>query len=361
MKLAWGRVLPTVLVAAAFSCGQSGSGGGSTPITASSGGVGGSSVVGGAGTSGASALGGAGSSGAAPVAGAAGLAASAGSAGMIASAGAGGTAGNAGAGNAGAAGMVASGGSTGSGCTAPGTICWDFETGALPTGWSKYRDEFNGSILVDNTKAHKGTYALHAKDLTGGTLMGDGGPKKTIRYNLPANFGPMLWGRVWVYTDTGAAMNRPPSHSGLFNARYARPGTTDTDITKLDWYEVATYTQNYMSIWHPPEPPGYPEWVKVSGTPMVMDDWACLEWQFDGQNGTEAQAADPRTWLNGTELTWPMEFVFSVPATTVRPTQEKATNFSVLETGVYFYQGQPDTENVWIDDLAVGKERIGCQ
>ncbi len=252
-------------------------------------------------------------------------------------------------------------GSTGSGCTAPGTLCWDFETGALPTGWTKYRDEFTGSILVDNTKAHQGTYALHAKDLTGGTLMNDGGPKKTIRYDLPANFGPVLWGRVWVYTDTGAAMTRPASHSGLFNARYARPGTTDTDITKLDWYEVATYTQNYMSIWHPPEPPGYPEWVKVSGTPVVLDAWACLEWEFDGQNGSEAQAADPRTWLNGTELTWPMEFVFSVPATTVRPTQEKATNFSVLETGVYFYQGQPDTENVWIDDLAVGKERIGCQ
>jgi hypothetical protein len=291
------------------------------------------------------------------VAGAAGLTTTGGSAG----AGTGGAGGGAGGASAGSAGANASGGSTGSGCTAPGTICWDFETGAIPTGWTKYRDEFTGSILVDNTKAHKGTYSLHAKDLTGGVLGGQGGPKKTIRYDLPAGFGPVLWGRVWVYTDTGAAMTRPASHSGLFNARYPRPGTTDTDITKLDWYEVATYTQNYMSIWHPPEPPGYPEWVKVSGTPMVMDAWACLEWEFDGQNGTQTQAADPRTWLNGTELTWPMEFVFSDPATTVRPTQEKATNFTVLETGVYFYQGQPDTENLWLDDLAVGKERIGCQ
>ena len=38
-----------------------------------------------------------------------------------------------------------------------------------------------------------------------------------------------------------------------------------------------------------------------------------------------------------------------LPATTLRPTQEKAINFSVLETRVYFYQGQPDTENAWID------------
>ncbi|HEY3667304.1 MAG TPA: hypothetical protein VGL19_14955 [Polyangiaceae bacterium] len=358
MKFAWSRILAAVVVAGAVSCGQSPSGGGSTPTSA---GAGGSSAAGSAGvTAGAPASGGAssaGSAGSGIVAGAAGLTTSGGSAGAN-TAGAGGGAGGA---SAGSAGANASAGSTGSGCAAPGTLCWDFESGAIPTGWTKYRDEFTGSILVDNTKAHKGNYALHAKDLTGGVLGGQGGPKKTIRYDLPANFGPVLWGRVWVYTDTGAAMTRPASHSGLFNARYPRPGTTDTDITKLDWYEVATYTQNYMSIWHPPEPPGYPEWVKVSGTPMVMDAWACLEWEFDGQNGTQAQAADPRTWLNGTELTWPMEFVFSDPATTVRPTQEKAANFTVLETGVYFYQGQPDTENLWIDDLAVGKERIGCQ
>ncbi|HEX3850279.1 MAG TPA: hypothetical protein VHW01_04895, partial [Polyangiaceae bacterium] len=341
MKLAWSVFFPAVVVVGAVACGQSSSGNGSPPITS---GGGGSSAAGSAGaataTPGGGGSGGSVVVGAAGAAGTAGAITTAGSGGVPTSAGAGGSAGSSGGASAGSAGMSGSGGSTGSGCTAPGTICWDFETGALPTGWSKYRDEFTGSILVDNTKAHKGTYALHAKDLTGGVLMGDGGPKKTIRYNLPANFGPVLWGRVWVYTDTGVAMNRPPSHSGLFNARYARPGTTDTDISKLDWYEVATYTQNYMSVWHPPEPPGYPEWVKVSGTPMVMNTWACLEWEFDGQNGTEAQAADPRTWLNGTELTWPMEFVFSVPATTVRPTQEKATNFSVLETGVYFYQGQ---------------------
>ncbi len=214
--------------------------------------------------------------------------------------------------------------------------------------------------MVDNSKAHKGSYALHAKDLTGGTAGQQGGPKKTIRYALPANFGPVLWGRAYVFTHT-SLNDRPDSHSGLFNARYPRPGTADTDIAKLDWYEIATYTKNYMSIWHPPEPPGYPEWVKLSGTPFVLDDWACLEWVFDGQNGTQAQAADPRLWLNGVELTWPTQYVFADPATTVRPPQEKATQFTLLETGVYYYQGLPETENLWIDDLAVGKERIGCQ
>ena len=341
MKRAWGHFVPSlVFLSWAVACSNSDGG---SPIGVS--GAPGSAGTGNAGAGGA--VGSAGSAGAG-VAGA-----SAGSSGSSAgSAGA-----SAGSGGAGAGSGGASGGSTGSGCTGVGTICWDFEEGALPTGWSNYRSEFpDGQLLVDNTKAHAGTMALHAKGLKGGTQGQDGGPKRTIRFTLPANFGPVLWGRAWVYSTIA-----PQSHMGVFNARYPKPNTTDTDITKLDWYEAAIYTGKYMTVWHPPEPPGFPEWVKVSGTDGIVNQWACWEWQFDGKNGDMPQAADPRLWINGTELTWPMEFTFSVPATTVRPTQDKVTNFTVLETGMYMYQYQPEAADLWIDQLAVGKERIGCQ
>jgi len=332
----------------AVSCGQSAPTGPS-PVPAG----GNAGAPGGAGASAAGSGGLAGSAtGGSATAGMAGL----GNAGTLNAGGAGGAAGGSDGGSGGGSGGTAGAIGTGSGCSAPGTLCWDFEEGMTPNGWTKYRDEFNGTLAVDNTKPHKGSYSLHAKDLMGGSEGVQGGPKKTLRYNLPANFGPVLWGRVWVYTTAS-----PQSHSGLFNARYPRPGTADTDISKLDWYEVATYTAKYMTIWHPPEPPGFPEWVKVSGTAGVVNDWACLEWFFDGKNGAAAEAADPRLWLNGSELTWPMEYVFSDPATSTRPTQEKATNFTLLETGVYLYQGLPAATNTWLDDLAVGKERIGCQ
>jgi hypothetical protein len=245
----------------------------------------------------------------------------------------------------------------GVGCPSANTLCWDFEEGMLPAGWKPYRNEFTGTIGVDNTRPHAGQYSLHAKGLVGGTEGAQGGPKKTIRFDLPANFGPTMWGRAFVYTTPA----RPNSHSGIFNARYPRPQATATTIDKLDWYEVATYQQKYMSIWHPPEPPGYPEWVKVSDAPLVLDGWACLEWLFDGANAGQPEAADPRMWLDGNELPWPMTFVFSDPATTVRPVQEKADNFTVLETGAYLYQGLPVATDWWIDDLAVGPRRIGCR
>jgi hypothetical protein len=243
------------------------------------------------------------------------------------------------------------------GCSAPGAICWDFESGALPTGWTPYRNEFNGTLLVDDTMAHGGKYALHAKDLQGNTEGKDGGPKKTIRFNLPTTFGPTLWGRVFMYTTPAA----PMSHAGFFNARYPRPGAAAADVTniaKLDWYEVASSTMTYVSIYHPPEPPGTPEWVLQSSTPLVIDKWVCVEWLFDAKNGTASEGADPRVWLDGVEIAWSPPFVS--PTGAMRPTHEKATTFSVLEAGVYLYQGLSTATNWWLDDLAVSPQRVGC-
>lgn len=230
----------------------------------------------------------------------------------------------------------------------------------MPQGWgTDLRPmDFNGSIAVDNSKPHGGTYSLHMADLSGGTVGQAGGPKKSMQYMLPANFGPVLWGRAYVFTTP----ERPLSHAGFFNARYPGP-TSQGAWETLDWYEVASYMQNYMSIWHPPEPPGFPEWVKVSDTPLVIDAWTCVEWLFDAANGNAALPADPQVWLDGTELLWPTEFTFDDSGTDKpdRPAMEKGTNFTMIETGTWFYQGVTTPTDYWIDDLAIGPERIGCE
>ncbi len=250
-------------------------------------------------------------------------------------------------------------------CSPPGTLCWGFEEGTIPPGWTRYRmgDGFPGQLLVDSTRPHQGSYALHAKDYQGGSPDQQGGPKYTITYTLPAGFGPVLWGRAYVYTSPAA----PPSHAGFFNARYPRPGTQATLMAALDWYEVATDSPtgmdagNYMAIWHVPEPPGQPEDVRISDTTAVAGDWACIEWLFDGSGGDAGDAgvaAEPRMWLNGAELSWPT--VFTYPTIAAAPVREIASNFIELETGVYMYQGLTAVTNWWIDDLAVGPQRIGC-
>ncbi len=255
----------------------------------------------------------------------------------------------------------------GTGCTGAGTLCWGFEEGVTtPPGWSVGRTDYGAVVLpndqtahtgpalvVDETRPHWGKYSLHARNFAGGSPTTQGGPKATNVYTLPASFGPVLWGRVFVYTEPAA----PVSHAGLFNARYPRPGSTATAITALDWYEVASYTQNYMTVWHPPEPPGYPEDVQVSGTPVVLDRFACLEWLFDGSPGDAGQGSAPRMWVDGTELSWPNSFTY--PDASTPAAREPVESFLVLEAGVYLYQGLASTD-WWLDDLAVGPQRIGC-
>ncbi|HEX2877367.1 MAG TPA: hypothetical protein VHP33_39230 [Polyangiaceae bacterium] len=234
-------------------------------------------------------------------------------------------------------------------------LCWDFEEGKIPTGFVPWRttpSPATGSLLVDDTKPFGGKgYSLHAKDLVGG-------PQHTLKYVLPTGFGPVMWGRMRLYTTP----TRPEAHAGFFNARYPKPGQPDNAAeNQLNWYEVASYKQAYMSIFHPPWPPGFPEDVQVSDTKLVLDKWTCVEWLFDGKNDADAtQAALPKMWLDGTELLWPEHFTYSEPAGAAAPFRDKVGNFTVIELGIVTWQEVPTPTSWWIDDVALGKERIGC-
>ena len=55
---------------------------------------------------------------------------------------------------------------------------------------------------------------------------------------------------------------------------------------------------------------------------------------------------------------WPDKFIY--PDGGAPPVHEKAKNFTQLETGIYLYQGLTPVTNWWLDDLAVGPARVGC-
>jgi hypothetical protein len=279
-----------------------------------------------------------------------GSAGSAGAAGAGAtSAGAGGSSEQGGAGGTGGSG----GAQVSAGCQGR-PLCWDFEEGSIPAGFTAWRStpEATGTLLVDDTRPFGGSqYSLHAKDLVGG-------PQHTLKYVLPANFGPVMWGKMRLYTTP----TRPEAHAGFFNARYPKPGaSSDTQEDQLNWYEVASYQQAYMSIFHPPWPPGFPEDVQVSDTLLALDQWTCVEWLFDGQNAADPnEAALPRMWLDGVELLWPQHFTYSEPAGAPAPYRDKVTNFTVIELGIVAWQEVTTPTSWWIDDVELGTERIGC-
>jgi len=258
----------------------------------------------------------------------------------------GGTAGMNSAGSAGAAGS--GGGVVGTGCKGA-TVCYDFESGALPTGWVPAMTQNAGATLVDGDKPHAGKYSLHMKNFSGDQ------PQHSYLAPLPANFGGTLWGRAFVYNTPKG----PAQHGSLLKARYE--SATNSNI---DWYEVGYELARYDGIWHNPLPPsGLPEWTLRSDTDIVLNNWTCVEWLFDGQNGSAPEAAEPRIWQDGKEVNWVEKFEFNdppVPADTPRPPLLKATNFVSIEVGLTMYHPLPDVSNFYIDDLAFGKARVGC-
>jgi hypothetical protein len=179
-------------------------------------------------------------------------------------------------------------------------------------------------------------YALHFTDPAGDS------PMQSVSFNLPAGYGGRLWGRAFIYTTPKA----PSGHGGIFKGRYS---------PNLNWYEVGYEMANYMAFWHPPQPPGTPEWVMRTNTPVVIDDWACVEWDFNG-----TAAAEPRVFVNGPELVFTEKFV-SPTGDGGMPQIVTATDFVVVELGLVMYHLLADRTELWFDDVALGKARIGCQ
>jgi hypothetical protein len=239
--------------------------------------------------------------------------------------------------------------SVGTGCKGA-VVCYDFEDCALPKGWTVPTfgegSQGGGSTLVDDVRPHSGKCALHMKDFSGGS------PQHAYLADLPAGFGPVMWGRAWIYTTSAPSM-----HGALIKARYSLPGSN-----ALDWYEVGYEYKNYNGHWHNPLPPsGLPEWILRSTTSIAVNQWQCVEWLWDTDNGGMAQAADPRMWVDGAELVFGPGIQYDGTNTKPqRPTTPRGTSFVSLEVGLTMYHPVDETMNVFFDELAFGKERVGC-
>jgi hypothetical protein len=97
-----------------------------------------------------------------------------------------------------------------------------------------------------------------------------------------------------------------------------------------------------------------------SSTRMPVQRWACVEWHFDAQNN------EMQLWLDGTEIT-DMHVVD-------RPTSAGAgclgndvggewlapPAFTTLHLGWESYQTSSNDRNLWVDDVAIATERVGC-
>jgi hypothetical protein len=271
-------------------------------------------------------------------------------------AGAGGTAGNAGtggtAGSAGSAGTAGTAGSGGSGGCGTALICDDFEDDTLDqdpgTPWQKNVDD-HGGVVVTSEDAFSGDQSIKV------TLDGNPGYKRAYFFTEGAPLFPaakdMLWGRMMIKT---AAAPDNGVHWTNIEGQGAVAGESYRALIRYGGQQMGKLMANYETqgtssdCWH------------HSQQAMPTGDWACMEWQFDAATDTM------NFYLNGAQVSDLTVQNANDPAGSGDGCISNGTmgkwnfpEFDKVSLGLELYQNDP-ARTVYIDDVALGTERISC-
>lgn len=241
--------------------------------------------------------------------------------------------------------------------------CDDFEAydpGGAPGGaWSVSTNK--GSIAMDTTHAFSGSRAVKiSADAAGGYRSAMIQLKNTDF--LPAA-GNVIYGRMMFWLDSAPQGTvhwtfidgYGPVPGQAYHALYRYGG--QHPITDNGAFVGSQLMANYDtpdSYQNPPVGPGSDCWLHANKKVVPVGGWACAEWKFDGQN------SKMQFWLDGTELPdLAMDGTGQGCVNQGASFPWTAPSFERLGLGWESYQAD-DARVIWIDDVAIGTERLGC-
>jgi hypothetical protein len=234
----------------------------------------------------------------------------------------------------------------GGSCFTSGTeLCDGFESGQLdPTIWKTVLLGRSASVTVDGTHPHSGKYAVHVSVTPG--------QQSTAQITEGATFpatDDTFYTRIWVYISPNVTWpsNPPDFHTGFIVASGRNDlGPVDLAVGANLSPGSAAGPMHYLgySIYHGPP---YVEFGPRSPTQVVNGAWTCIELLESGKGG---MAAVRRIWVDDTELAEQYS-TFS---------GQKPPQLDRVSIGIWEYHPTPSLSDMWIDDVRVGSQRIGC-
>ncbi len=228
-------------------------------------------------------------------------------------------------------------------------LCDGFESYAAPAdltaAWKTTATA--ATVTVDATKAFAGTRALHIKAAAGtpsGVIIKEGAPLFPIAGNV-------MWGRMMMWLTATPAGGY---HWNTIQAAGTVPGPTQWG--KYGWGGQNGRVLAGYTLRNDPAGSAIMDCSKPSAMAFPDQRWVCVEWQFDGNknemhmwfDGTLLADADiigkGTRCVNGGDLAKP----WTGPA------------FANLTLGWQQYQASSGALELWLDDVAVGAQRVGC-
>ncbi|HVU49764.1 MAG TPA: hypothetical protein VHL80_03700, partial [Polyangia bacterium] len=258
--------------------------------------------------------------------------------------------GGAGTSEAGAGGAAGADAAAGGPCGAGTLLCEDFESYATPADLSAAwtTTVTAATLAVDTTKASHGTRALHIKAAAGT-------PVAVIAKQGPPLFpiaGNMMYGRVmmWLTATPGGDY-----HWNNIQAAGDMPGATTWG--KYGWGgQFGKVLAGYTVRTSQTATTATMDCSNPSASAFPSQKWVCVEWQFDGVKN------EMHLWFDGTLLK-DVDVVGMGTKCVSNADLGKpwsAPDFSFLSLGWQAYQASNGPLELWMDDVAVGTQRIGC-
>jgi hypothetical protein len=236
-------------------------------------------------------------------------------------------------------------------CVTSGTeLCDDFESGEIdPKKWTVKLGGPSPSVTVDGLHVHSGKYAAHAKVSPGQQSTA----QLTESVTFPAA-ADTFYTRIWAFfsPDVSWPNNPPDYHTGFIIAG------GNNDLGHVELAVGANLSPNssagamhYLgySIYRGPP---YVEFGPRSPTPVQTMAWTCIELLESGEGGANAVR---RIWVDGGELP-EQQSSFG----TSSPQGQKPPQFDLVSIGIWEYHPTPSLSDMWIDDVRVSHQRIGC-
>jgi hypothetical protein len=238
-------------------------------------------------------------------------------------------------------------------CPVNAELCGGFEDairGQAQWPWITSAAQHQGSVSVDGDQAYSGEGALHVR-----AEVPDIYVSAMAMLSLPqtGTLGTHLFGRAMLKADS------LPSTSIRYTLIEGM-GSSSAEQTSADVHyrlggEVGG--DELMTQYYVQQNAGETDCVIHGGAALPVNRWTCIEWEFDATTNTA------RYWMQGE----PLE---SLTASSSAPGECRANpvttpwsaplRFDFLRFGWEQWNDPDVPHELWIDDVAVGAERMGC-
>ncbi|MEO8900374.1 MAG: hypothetical protein ABI488_02075 [Polyangiaceae bacterium] len=226
-------------------------------------------------------------------------------------------------------------------------LCEDFESGTLdPNTWTAI-----GSTkpVIDDVQKARGTKALHL------TITGNGQSAIRESKTFPAT-NNTYYGRVFAYFAS------LPTATGMSYSHWTMIAASGTQVGGE--IRVSGQLQDGVNLWgvgtdSTASGTGTGDWTNAdadpNGSPLAVPtgQWLCIEWLHKGDTN------ETRFWWDGVEH----PSLYTKPSTPHggnEGVQYILPQFQQVWLGWQEYQASTTKFELWLDEIAIDKDRIGC-